>query len=135
MKVKTIRRGDLFYYDFGNNPGSIQCGERPVLVLQDDDYNNNAPTIVVAALTSVVKKRYLPSHIVLGEDFGLKKSSMVLLEQMRTINKSELQEYIGVHERPKKASPLISKYPQLKKHNLVDVLGRYGYEEIGRAHV
>ena len=95
MKVKTIRRGDLFYYDFGNNPGSIQCGERPVLVLQDDDYNNNAPTIVVAALTSVVKKRYFPSHIVLGEDFGLKKSSMVLLEQMRTINKSELQEYIG----------------------------------------
>ena len=91
MKVKTIRRGDLFYYDFGNNPGSIQCGERPVLVLQDDDYNNNAPTIVVAALTSVVKKRYLPSHIVLGEDFGLKKSSMVLLEQMRTINKSDLQ--------------------------------------------
>ena len=42
MKVKTIRRGDIFYYDFGNNPGSIQCGERPVLVLQDDDYNNNA---------------------------------------------------------------------------------------------
>lgn len=95
MKVKTIRRGDLFYYDFGENLGSIQCGERPVLVLQADEYNNNAPTVVVAALTSVVKKRYLPSHIVLGEDFGLKKSSMVLLEQMRTINKSELQEYIG----------------------------------------
>lgn len=95
MKVKTIRRGDLFYYDFGKNPGSIQCGERPVLVLQADEYIDNAPTVLVAAITSVIKKRYLPSHIVLGEDFGLKKPSMVLLEQMRTINKSELQNYIG----------------------------------------
>ena len=95
MKEKTIRRGDLFYCNFGNNAGSIQCGERPILVLQANDYNNNAPTVVVAAITSVVKKRYLPSHIVLGENFGLKKPSMVLLEQMRTVNKSELQEYIG----------------------------------------
>lgn len=79
MKEKTIRRGDLFYCDFGNNAGSIQCGERPILVLQANDYNNNAPTVVVAAITSVVKKRYLPSHIVLGENFGLKKPSMVSL--------------------------------------------------------
>lgn len=95
MKERTICRGDLFYYDFGNRTGSIQSGERPVLVIQADDYNNNAPTIIVAAVTSVIKKRYLPSHILLGEDFGLKKPSMVLLEQVQTVNKEDLKDYIG----------------------------------------
>ena len=84
MKEKMICRGDLFYYDFGDNSGSVQSGERPVLVVQADDYNQNAPTIIVAAVTSVIKKRYLPSHIILGEEFGLKKPSMVLLEQIQT---------------------------------------------------
>ena len=92
---RTIRRGDLYYYDFGNSTGSVQSGERPVLVVQADDYNRNAPTIMVAAVTSVMKKRYLPSHITLGCEFGLKKPSMVLLEQIRTVNKEDLQEYIG----------------------------------------
>ena len=90
-----ICRGDLFYYDFGDNSGSVQSGERPVLVIQADDYNQNAPTIIVAAVTSVIKKRYLPSHIILGEEFGLKKPSMVLLEQIRTVNREDLREYIG----------------------------------------
>ena len=95
MKEKMICRGDLFYYDFGYNSGSVQSGERPVLVIQADDYNQNAPTIIVAAVTSVIKKRYLPSHIILGEEFGLKKPSMVLLEQIRTVNREDLREYIG----------------------------------------
>lgn len=95
MKEKMICHGDLFYYDFGDNSGSVQSGERPVLVVQADDYNQNAPTIIVAAVTSVIKKRYLPSHIILGEEFGLKKPSMVLLEQIRTVNKEDLREYIG----------------------------------------
>lgn len=95
MKERTICRGDLFYYDFGNRTGSVQSGERPVLVIQADDYNKNAPTIIVAAVTSVIKKRYLPSHIQLGEDFGLKKPSMVLLEQVQTVNKEDLKDYIG----------------------------------------
>lgn len=95
MKEKMICRGDLFYYDFGDNSGSVQSGERPVLVVKADDYNQNAPTIIVAAVTSVIKKRYLPSHIILGEEFGLKKPSMVLLEQIRTVNKEDLREYIG----------------------------------------
>ena len=51
MKEKMICRGDLFYYDFGDNSGSVQSGERPVLVVQADDYNQNAPTIIVAAVT------------------------------------------------------------------------------------
>ena len=62
MKEKMICRGDLFYYDFGDNSGSVQSGERPVLVVQADDYNQNAPTIIVAAVTSVIKKRYVSSE-------------------------------------------------------------------------
>ena len=58
MKEKTICRGDLFYYDFGTRTGSVQSGTRPVLVIQADDYNRNAPTIIVAAVTGVIKKRY-----------------------------------------------------------------------------
>ena len=99
MKEKMICRGDLFYYDFGDNSGSVQSGERPVLVIQADDYNQNAPTIIVAAVTSVIKKRYLPSHIILGEEFGLKKPSMVLLEQIRTVNREDLREYICLQIR------------------------------------
>ena len=58
MKERIISRGDLFYYDFGDRVGSVQSGERPVLVVQADDYNQNAPTIIVAAVTSVIKKRW-----------------------------------------------------------------------------
>ena len=55
MKERIISRGDLFYYDFGDRVGSVQSGERPVLVVQADDYNKNAPTVIVAAVTSVIK--------------------------------------------------------------------------------
>lgn len=92
---KEIIRGDLFYYNFGKCEGSIQNGVRPVLVVQANNFNKNAPTVIIASLTSVIKKRYLPSHIVIGDKFGLKKPSMVLLEQLKTVNKSELIEYIG----------------------------------------
>ena len=92
---REIERGDLFYYDFGSREGSIQSGLRPVMVVQANNFNANAPTVIVAALTSVIKKQYLPSHIVLGENYGLKKPSMVLLEQVQTVNKKELTEYVG----------------------------------------
>lgn len=95
MKEKEIRRGDIFSYDFGTRIGSIQSGVRPVLVIQADNFNANAPTVIVVSITSVIKKRYLPSHIILGEDFGLTKPSMVLLEQIQTVNKNDLTEYIG----------------------------------------
>lgn len=95
MKDITIKRGDIYYYDFGNSVGSIQNGKRPVLVLQTEIFSKTSPTVIVAAITSVNKKKYLPSHIYLGERFGLSKPSMVLLEQMRTINKHELIDYVG----------------------------------------
>lgn len=95
MVKNKICRGDLYYYDFGEKEGSIQSGVRPVLVIQANEFNTNAPTIIVAAITTVIKKRYLPSHIILGKSFGLKKPSMVLLEQIQTVNKKDLSDYIG----------------------------------------
>ena len=92
---RNIKRGDIFFYDFGMNRGSIQCGKRPVLVLQADDFNNRAPTIIVAAITTVIKKQYMPSHIILPDDTGLKQASMVMLEQIRAVNKDDLTQYVG----------------------------------------
>ncbi|MDO4731719.1 MAG: type II toxin-antitoxin system PemK/MazF family toxin [Clostridia bacterium] len=70
----------MYYFDFGVSEGFIQSGRRPVLVLQADNFNAKAPTIIVASITTVIKKSYLPSHIMLGESFGLSKLSMLLLE-------------------------------------------------------
>ena len=94
-EIKTVKRGEIYYFDFGKAEGSIQSGRRPVLVLQADNFNANSPTVIVASITAVIKKRYLPSHIILGEKYGLTKPSMVLLEQIQTVNKSGLVDYIG----------------------------------------
>lgn len=91
-----VKRGEIYLHDFGCHEGSIQSGVRPVLVVQNDQANNSSTTTVVAALTSVIKKRYLDSHIILGENFGLKEPSMVLLEQVQTVNQSHLIKKIGV---------------------------------------
>lgn len=93
--MEKIRRGDLFSYDFGDNKGSIQSGKRPVLVIQADDFNVKAPTVIVAAVTSVIKKQYLPSHVILPLECGLNQQSMVLLEQLRAVNRDELKQKIG----------------------------------------
>ena len=95
MENKKVQRGEIYLYDFGCNAGSIQNGLRPVLVIQSDDANNASTTTIVAAITSALKKRYLPSHIILGANFGLRENSMVLLEQLKTVNQEELTQYIG----------------------------------------
>ena len=92
---QNIKRGEIFYYDFGINEGSIQSGLRPVLCLQADNFNTKAPTIIVAAITTVIKKQYLPSHVILPDGTGLKQTSMVLLEQIRAVNKTDLQDKVG----------------------------------------
>lgn len=89
-----IKRGDLYLYDFGNNEASIQCGLRPVIVLQSDSFSQS-PTVIIAAITTAIKKQYLPSHIIIESRFGLQQDSMVMLEQIRTVNRSELQNKIG----------------------------------------
>lgn len=94
-KEREIRRGDLYYADLGENVGSIQGGSRPVLVVQNDIGNKHSPTVLVAVVTSVIKKLYMPVHAVLRKDYGLTEPSMVEAEQIRTLNKSQLERYIG----------------------------------------
>ena len=88
-----IKRGDIFYADLRPVVGSEQGGIRPVLVIQNDIGNKYSPTVIVAAVTSQINKSKLPTHLELdAKDFGLSKDSVVLLEQVRTIDKSRLRE-------------------------------------------
>ena len=100
MKTQTVKRFEIYLYDFGAMPGSIQNGIRPALIIQDNRFNENSPTTIVASITSVIKKERLPSHIFLGQEFGLSKPSMVMLEQLRTVNQDELREYVGAISDP-----------------------------------
>ena len=92
---KIIRRGDIFYADLGETVGSEQAGIRPVLVLQNDMGNVHSPTIIVAGITSKIKKLYIPTHVLLGYGFGLTEESMVMLEQITTIDKQRIRGYVG----------------------------------------
>ncbi|HOV79469.1 MAG TPA: type II toxin-antitoxin system PemK/MazF family toxin [Bacillota bacterium] len=90
-----IRRGDVFYADLSPVVGSEQGGTRPVLVLQNDIGNQYSPTTIVAAITSQIEKARLPTHIEMpARPDGLEKDSVILLEQLRTIDKSRLMEKV-----------------------------------------
>ena len=92
----VIKRGDMFYADLSPVVGSEQGGIRPVLIIQNDLGNKYSPTVIAAAITSQTNKNKLPTHIELGENTsGLKTNSVVLTEQIRTIDKSRLKEKIG----------------------------------------
>ena len=92
----VIKRGDMFYADLSPVIGSEQGGIRPVLVIQNNVGNKYSPTVIVSAITSRLGKNKLPTHIELGsEEFGLKSDSIILTEQIRTIDKSRLKEKIG----------------------------------------
>ncbi len=91
-----VKRGDIFYADLSPVIGSEQGEVRPVLVIQNDIGNKYSPTIIIAAITSQINKARLPTHIEINApDFGLPKDSVVLLEQIRTIDKKRLREKIG----------------------------------------
>ena len=92
---KPIRRGDLFYADLNPVVGSEQGGIRPVLVIQNDVGNHFSPTVVAAAITSRKAKNSLPTHILLENVPGLAPTSLLLLEQLRTIDRKRLRGYIG----------------------------------------
>ena len=96
MIKKKVSWGEIYYCDITNSKGSVQSGKRPVLVVQADNFNEHSPTTVIAAISSAHKCKYLPSHIFLGEEFGLTQPSVVLLEQIRTVNQNELGAYIGI---------------------------------------
>lgn len=92
----TIMRGDLFYADLSPVIGSEQGGVRPVVIIQNDIGNKFSPTTIVAAITSVKNKSSMPTHVNVGKDVGgLPKDSVILLEQIRTIDKRRLREKIG----------------------------------------
>ena len=91
-----IKRGELYYADLSPVIGSEQGGVRPVLVVQNDVGNKYSPTVIAAAVTSQINKAKLPTHIELSAiDYGLSKDSVVLLEQIRTLDKKRLKERIG----------------------------------------
>ena len=92
----VIKRGDMFYADLSPVVGSEQGGIRPVLIIQNDTGNKYSPTVIAAAITSQMGKTKLPTHIEIGsQNNGLKSDSIVLTEQIRTIDKSRLKEKIG----------------------------------------
>mgnify|MGYP001953148028 CR=1 FL=1 len=92
----NIKRGDVFYADLSPVVGSEQGGVRPVLVVQNDVGNKYSPTIIISAITSQINKAKLPTHIeISASEFGLSKDSVILLEQIRTIDTRRLRDKIG----------------------------------------
>ena len=96
-----VKRGDIYYADLSPVVGSEQGGIRPVLIIQNDIGNKYSPTVIAAAITSQINKAKMPTHIELGaKDYGLNKDSVILLEQIRTIDKKRLREKIGHLDDP-----------------------------------
>lgn len=90
-----VRRGEIYYADLSPVVGSEQGGVRPVLIVQNDIGNKYSPTVIVAAITSQINKAKLPTHVELSaSEYGLPKDSVILLEQIRTIDKKRLREKI-----------------------------------------
>ena len=91
-----VKRGDIYFADLSPVVGSEQGGMRPVLIVQNDTGNRHSPTVIAAAITSQTGKARLPTHIELtARSFGLSRDSVVLLEQIRTIDKQRLRERMG----------------------------------------
>lgn len=94
--MNTVKRGDIYFADLSPVVGSEQGGMRPVLIVQNDTGNRHSPTVIAAAITSQTGKARLPTHIMLcAPDCGLSRDSVILLEQIRTIDKSRLRERMG----------------------------------------
>ena len=92
----TVKRGDIFYADLSPVVGSEQGGTRPVLIVQNDTGNRHSPTVIAAAITRPPGQARLPTHInIAGGRGGLSKDSVILLEQIRTIDKRRLREHMG----------------------------------------
>ena len=98
MEEREIRRGDIYHANLNPVVGSEQGGYRPVLVIQNNRGNKHSPTVVVDAITSRPKHR-MPTHVPLKGIEGLEKDSVVLLEQLRTIDKKRLDDYVGTLDR------------------------------------
>lgn len=96
VNVLIVKRGDIYYADLSPVVGSEQGGVRPVLIIQNDIGNRYSPTVIATAITSQINKTKMPTHIEIDAGgFGLSKDSVVLAEQIRTIDKKRLKEKIG----------------------------------------
>ena len=96
VKIAMVKRGDIYYADLSPVVGSEQGGMRPVLIVQNDTGNKHSPTVIAAAITSQTGKARLPTHITLAAgSVGLPKDSVILLEQIRTLDKKRLREHMG----------------------------------------
>src|SRR5574344_1855712 len=96
MATMVVKRGDIFYADLSPVIGSEQGGIRPVIIIQNDIGNRYSPTVIVGAITSQINKAKLPTHVeISSEEYGLNRDSVVLLEQIRTLDKRRLKEKIG----------------------------------------
>jgi mRNA interferase MazF len=95
MNRKSIKRGNIYYADLNPVIGSEQGETRPVLITQNDIGNKYSPTMVIVPITCKLKKKRLPTHILIPQSFGLEVDSLALVEQIRTIDNTRLREYIG----------------------------------------
>ena len=99
--MQPVRRGDIYYADLSPVVGSEQGGMRPVLIIQIDTGNRHSPTVIAAAITTQTGKANLPTHISLAaRSCGLTRDSVILLEQVRTLDKSRLRERMGRLDEP-----------------------------------
>ena len=99
MENYEIKKGDVYYASLNPIVGSEQDGERPVVVVQNNLANKHSPTIIVVPITTVLKRMELPTHIPISKNRFLKKDSMILVEQIRAIDKKRLKAYLG-HLKP-----------------------------------
>ena len=87
-------RGDVYFADLGKRKGSVQSGYRPVIIIQNNKGNQNGPTLVVVPVSSEIKKMWLPVHVLLTQESGMKERSMAMCEQITTIDKSQIGSYM-----------------------------------------
>lgn len=98
MSEKEIKRGDIYHANLNPVVGSEQGGFRPVLIIQNNRGNQYSPTVIVASITSRPKHK-MPTHVILRQVHGLEKNSVVLLEQLRTLDKKRLEDYVETLDR------------------------------------
>ena len=96
VKNFNFRRGQIYLADLSGAKGSEQGGTRPVMIIQNDIGNKYSPTVIVAPITSQIQKHKLPTQALISEEAGLNNESMIMLEQVRTIDKTRLMQYIGM---------------------------------------
>lgn len=137
QRMRPIRRGDIYYADLAPVIGSEQGGIRPVLVIQNDIGNQHSPTIITAIVTGQIKSRYLPTHVLLpASTCGLPKESIVMLEQLRTLDRKRFRKYTG-HLRATKMSEIdaaleisIGLVPMGRNNtNYISKKGHFAYDE------